>query len=291
MLSRIFREYFADLPSGKICYIDEGEGPAVVLLHGMASSAVGSWWPTIEHLSRYSRVIAPDYPGFGKSDFVNTQLTPAFISSVVISLLDKLAVRDFVVVGNSMGGVPALHMTLYYEKRVTALILVDAAGSYRVPSSVVSKFKFENIAKTADRLNRILRNAGHGRRFLKYRCVRRLAGIYQMNEYTERLITEEIDIIERRNIHEHAEAWIRAGNGLLSVSYASKLGEINLPTLIVWGQKDPFLPVFVARRFNRLINGSSLVIIPEAGHVPQLDRPELVSKAVNRFLCGSLNLQ
>lgn len=278
------------MPTGNICYIDEGGGPAVLLIHGMASNAVGSWSPTIMFLSKNFRVIAPDLPGFGKSDSINADLTPSLISNLLISILDKLGIDNFVVAGNSMGGVPALELALDHTDRVKALILVDAAGNIAVPKRLMSKLKTKNLRKSADSWSRLMSYAVQGRHFIKYRFVRRLAGINQLNEYTERLMTEEIDVIESRDKHEHAETWLRAGNGLLSVSYSSRLEDINIPTLIVWGEKDPFLSLRTGRRFNRSIKGSFLVAIPEAGHVPHLDQPELFNSAVNRFLNGALGI-
>lgn len=284
--SEVYQERYTEISGVNICYIDEGKGPVVLLVHGLEGT-LSNWDPTIDFLKRDFRVIALDLPCFGKSDLIEADLTPDYFSRTIISLLDLLGVKSVIVAGHSMGGVVALNLVLFHRERVNGLVLVDAAGSHRIPRLFLSMMSAIANTENAGKMSRFAANPEKRRRFTKYRFGQRLAGIYHSNEYTEALINNGVDILEGRDINKQMQAVFKSGRQTLSVSYFSMLGQIDVPALILWGRKDPFLSFKSGQRFNNEIRGSMLTVIPDAGHIPQLEQPELFNDALRRFLVGA----
>ena len=119
---------FIDLGDHRVHYLDYGEGPPVLMLHGGgAGSAI--WFKQIEVLSKTRRVIAPDHPVFGLSsqDAYKAPLLP-YLVSYMVRLFDELGLSRVDVVGLSMGAQAALAMALEHPDRLGKLIVIDSAG-------------------------------------------------------------------------------------------------------------------------------------------------------------------
>lgn len=111
----------------RVQYLDYGMGPAVVLLHGMASS--WQWWlENIPALAQQHRVIAVDLPGFGQSDPLPAPAEMATHARTVLDLLTELGIESATVTGHSMGGLVAIEMFKADPRRTSRLILVDSGG-------------------------------------------------------------------------------------------------------------------------------------------------------------------
>ena len=115
------------LNGSRVHYLTAGDGPPLVLLHGLGDTA-RDWHWVMPALARRSRVIAPDFPGFGDSDRPRAAYSPGFFGTFVAGFLDALHIPSAVVAGNSLGGLAALRFALADPARVPALVLVDGAG-------------------------------------------------------------------------------------------------------------------------------------------------------------------
>jgi pimeloyl-ACP methyl ester carboxylesterase len=120
------RDREVNLNGSQVHYLAAGDGPHLVLLHGLRQRPRLAW--VMPALARRSRVIAPDFPGFGESDRPRAAYSPAFFGEFVAGFLDALHVPGAVVAGNSLGGLAALRFALADPGRVPALVLVDSAG-------------------------------------------------------------------------------------------------------------------------------------------------------------------
>ena len=120
------QERFATVDGLRVRYVEQGSGPAVVLLHGFASS-IYTWKDVLPALARTGRVVALDFPGFGGSDRP-PDLSFDMFPGVVLGLLDQLGIREAALVGNSMGGAVAVVIAARQPQRVSRLVLIDAAG-------------------------------------------------------------------------------------------------------------------------------------------------------------------
>lgn len=280
MADYIQQEKYADIDGARVCYIDEGQGPAIVMVHGLGGSMC-NWAPTIEHFKKTHRVVALDLPGFAKSGCAGAECTPEFFADAIRGLLTDLGITRATFMGNSLGGLITMHMTLEHPELVESVVLVDSAGAHGFPE----------IAKAA--LNRlparwikplILFLVSY---VVRFRFAYRVAGIYNLNEYTRPLLAEAIATASRPDLDAYLDNYLAAARTAVGVRYDERLGEVTKPVLIVWGQKDMGVPLKVGQRINKLIKGSFLVAIPRAAHVPQLDQPEAFNAAVGRFLDGA----
>lgn len=275
-------EKYADIDGNRICYIDEGQGPVLLMVHGLGGS-MSNWAPTIEHFKRSRRVIALDLPGFGKSVDSACDCSVEGFAGVIRGLLAHLGVDKASIAGNSLGGLLTIYLTLYHPDLVENVVLVDPAGTHafpellraglrRFPSRWVKRFMLFGVSY-----------------IVRYRFAYRLAGFYNMNEYTRVLLDEAIETARRPDLERYLEVYYRTSITALETRFDDRLGEITKPVLIVWGQKDIGVPLKVGQRINRLIKGSFLVALAKAAHVPQLDQPEAFNAAVERFLRGAGN--
>jgi len=128
----------------RVNYIDVGEGPTLILIHGLGAD-LSKWEKNILHLSLTYRVIALDLPGFGKSDRVNHEYRGTFFINVIRELMDYLGVSKATLIGNSMGGWLSLLFAETYPQQTEKLILVAPAFVKGLPPGVTA----ENIALRA----------------------------------------------------------------------------------------------------------------------------------------------
>src|SRR4051794_39674551 len=118
---------WASLPHGTVNYVDMGEGPALVFIHGL-SGCWQNWLENIPFFARTHRVIALDLPGFGCSPMPRQKITINHYAAVVDELLESLDIERAAVVGNSMGGFIGADLGIEFHTRVDRLVLVSAAG-------------------------------------------------------------------------------------------------------------------------------------------------------------------
>lgn len=275
----IQQERYASIDGHSVCYIDEGEGDVLLLVHGLGGSIV-NWGPTIEHFKRSRRVIAVDLPGFGLSERCDDCTVESF-AGTVRGLLASLGIERAAVAGNSLGGLISLSLVLDHPEFVQSLILVDTAGTHGFPELLRSGLR-RLPSRWVKKLLVLFVS-----RIVRYRFAYRAAGIYNLNEHTRPLLQEAIDMATRDDLEDYLNTYLDTAITALHTRYDDRLGEIAKPVLIVWGQKDLGVPLKVGQRVNMLIKGSFLVAIPKAAHVPQLDQPEVFNRAVERFLAGA----
>ena len=120
-------EQSIDVGGLPVCYLMAGEGPPLVLLHALGESALDWRW-VLPALAHTHRVYAVDLPGFGYSGKPSAEYSPAFFTSFVGAYLDALGLERTALVGNSLGGLVALHLALSDPARVSALGLAASAG-------------------------------------------------------------------------------------------------------------------------------------------------------------------
>lgn len=280
MTDYLQQERYARLDGRQVCYVDEGAGPVLLLVHGLGGS-ICNWTPTIEHFSKTRRVVALDLPGFGKSEGRGLDCTADCFLDAVLGLMDHLGITRAVVAGNSLGGLLSIKMALEHPDAVESLVLVDSVGTHEFPGlfkTAMSKLPERLVRKAMVFFVSYI---------LRYRFAYRAAGIYNINSYTRALLDEQAGICRRPDLDDYMDIYYRSALTALGTRFDDRLGEIDKPVLIVWGQKDMGVPLKVGQRMNKLINGSFLVSIPDAAHVPQLDRPEAFNLALERFLAGA----
>ncbi|HEX7777321.1 MAG TPA: alpha/beta hydrolase [Parvibaculum sp.] len=275
---------FIPLSSGAVAHVrDEGNkaGPALVLIHG-SNASLQTWEPWVKLLGGKYRVVSMDLPGHGLTgavpgDDYSRDAMVAFVHEV----MQKLAIPRFAIAGNSMGGGVAAEYAEVYPDELTALILVDAAGLPRKPQpgeKIPLGFRLARMPV----LNKLMLYVSPRSMFAE--------GLHKVfvdqSKVTEEMISRYYDL----NLYDgnRKATGIRFRTPGNDEAVAEKLGAIKAPTLVMWGDKDPLIPVGTAAEFAKRIPGAKVVVYTDVGHIPMEEVPEKSAADVDAFLTAAL---
>ena len=260
--------------------VDAGEGPPIVLLHGLGATNA-SFLPTLHELSRDYRVIAPDLPGFGDSGKPLRAYHAGFFAKWAKGLLDALGLERAHFIGNSMGGRIALELALRHPERVDRLALLAPAVAFRKLRQLVPVVRI--LRPELGVLPMIVPRASviQGTRRLFARSSRLEAAWYQAaaDEFLRVFAMPRGRIAffsAAREIYLD-EPFGRRG-------FWSRLEKLERPALFVWGDCDFLVPAAFARHVERSLPRVRSVILQNCGHVPQFEQPEITHRLVREFL-------
>ena len=251
----------------QLAYTDVGLGQPVVLLHGYPFNR-SLWTEQVSALSNSYRVMTPDLRGLGESDASAGAATMNRMAEDVAVLLDRLEISRAVVGGLSMGGYVALAFYKQFPSRVRALILADTRAQADTHEGRQARFRqagqalAEGMASIADAmLPKLL---------------------------TPETVSKRPEVVKRvRDMMLKTKPEGAAG-ALLGMAerddQTSLLSQISCPTLILVGREDPITPVADSEKMQREIGGSRLVVIENAAHVSNVERPEQFNDELVRFL-------
>jgi pimeloyl-ACP methyl ester carboxylesterase len=236
-----------------------GEGRPLLFLHG------GDYFTQnrgfLERLARRWRVLVPRHPGFGGSERPEWFRTVHDIAYLYLDLLDREGQRDVTVVGSSIGGWIALEMCVRSVERIGRLVLIDTLG-----------VKFGG------------------------REQRDIADIYALpaDEVLRRTFFSPSGAAPDYTQIDDAEAASIASDRATTALYGWRpymhdpglrrwLHRVRLSTLIIWGQNDGIVPPAYGEKLHGSLPDARFALIPEAGHYPQIERPDAVADAIERF--------
>jgi len=255
-----------------LAYSDEGQGLPVVFLHAFPFNRA-MWDPQIKSLSDRFRVITVDLRGHGESDAPLWRYSMDQFADDVKGLLDHLAIQQAVLVGLSMGGYILFAFWRRYPERVKALVLADTRAT---PDNEEGRAKRIAMAQAlykdgpsavADLMMPILLSpaAQTGRPDL----VQRVRDIIMTTPYSG--IFGDL-----MALHDRPDS-------------VPSLKDITCPTLVIVGEQDIGTPPSDARLIAEGIKGAQLAIIPGAGHLSNMEQPEVFNRAIRLFLEGIKN--
>jgi len=253
-----------EITSGKLNVLDQGKGPAVLLIHAFPLHHE-MWGPQIPVLSTRFRVIAPDLRGFGQSH-PPSPWTMEEMADDLNALLDRLNVDTCSLAGVSIGGYIGFAFWSRYPKRVRQLVLCNTRA--RADNEMEKKGRNEMIAAIQQ----------NGVSILPDRMLPRLLRPDAPQEVVGKVRT----MIEAAD----ASAAIHALTAMRDrLDFSAALHRIQTPTMVVAGENDAIIRVEEARSMADAISGSRFVQIPDSGHLSNLENPE----EFNRALLGFLN--
>lgn len=268
----------ATVQGHKIAYLDEGQGPPVILIHGLGGS-MWQWEYQQASLSAGHRLITLDLLGSGLSDKPDIDYLPDEMLAFFTSFMDAVGVRRAALAGNSMGGGVAIGMALAHPERVDRLVLIGGLPAH-VREKLISPMTKQAIDTKAPvwliEFGNWLLGRGTTEEVLKEM-------VFDHGKLTPAVLDRSYRNRRRPGMIPPLMATARTLPAWES-GFALRLGEIRQPTLIIWGAEDEVFPPQVGREMAQTIPGSALEIIPQAGHLPQWERPELVNPILLRFL-------
>ena len=229
-------------------------GPEIVLLHGLFG-ALSNWDSVQALMAQYSKPIALSFP------LLSAHRSEVKVKSLAVYTEYFVRSRQFAPValcGNSLGGHVALRLCLAAPELVDCLVLTATSGLYEhsvdsLPVRPGYEFVREHMEKVF-----------HNQEFV-----------------TETAIGEIVDILEDRS---RVLNLIHAARSAKKDNLKDLLGQIKVPTLLLWGENDFVTSMEVAEMFHKLIPNSQLVSIKNCGHAPMIEHPEWFAEEVKKFL-------
>lgn len=264
-------------------YDGGGEGAPVVLVHGLGTN-LAFWRETIPALEAAGRrVIALDLPGYGLSDKADVSGTMPDFAAAVAGTMDALGVAEADVVGISMGGQIALTLALDHPDRVRRLALLSPAGIETFTEAESAGMKAlvtpAAIANTPEA--QVQANVA--------------ANFDAYDESRDGWILEQRRaVVARADFPDYAAANAASVAGMLDGPVVERLGEISAPTLVLYGAGDRLIPnpylhpglttEAVADSAQSLLPHATVELVPDAGHLVMLERPDVVHARLVAFL-------
>ena len=262
----------------QVAYLDVGTGPPVILIHGFGGSM---WqWEYQQHaLSQHFRVLTLDLPGAGLSDKPEIDYLPDQMLDFFVGFMDAVKIPQATLVGNSMGAGLAIGMALTHPAQVDKLVLIDG-----LPPHVMEKLTSPSVRRALETsAPSWLVSFGN-----------RLFGGLMIESVLREIVHDPAlltpAVIERSNRNRQRPGLIKpilALKGSLPLwesGYATHIGEITHPTLVLWGEEDRVFPLAVGEELHQTIKRSRFIRIPKAGHIPQWERPDVVNQELITFI-------
>ncbi|HEX9377831.1 MAG TPA: alpha/beta hydrolase [Actinomycetota bacterium] len=264
----------ATTSGGELAYLDAGDGPAVVLLHGFPTSS-HLWRHVVPEVVRAGmRAIVPDQLGFGASDKPDgVALHPRAQAGYVRELLGVLGIDRFAVVGHDLGGAVAQLMAL--EGGAEAIALVDAAAFDAWPIEGVRMIQdAEPEQETPEFVASIIELALD-------------LGLTNKDVLTREMVEAYVGPFAG---DEGAHAFFRAARAIDGVGLTGReddLAALDIPALLVWGEDDPYLGTELADRLVEVLARPSLVLLPGCAHFTPEEAPDTLAPLLAQFLAAN----
>jgi pimeloyl-ACP methyl ester carboxylesterase len=263
----------------RFSYRTAGCGELIVLLHGIAGSAA-TWEDTMLRLGERHAVLAPDLLGHGESAKLHTDYSLGAYANAIRDLLDALGHERGTIVGHSLGGGVAMQFAYQFPERCERLVLVSSGGLGREVHPLLRAAALPGAEVVLPWLCTV------GQRSVP--AITRVLGRVGLRASTDlEEIWHNFSSLEESGAR---QAFMHTVRGILDlggqrVSATDRLYlAAELPTLIVWGEHDPLIPVRHAWDAHERIPGSRLEIFPESGHFPYRDDPQRFAAAIGDFV-------
>jgi pimeloyl-ACP methyl ester carboxylesterase len=262
-----------------VSYVEAGEGPVVLLIHGMAGT-LENWQEVSEPRARHHTVIAPDLPGHGGSGPGGGDYSLGALAAGLRDLLVTLGHRRASLVGHSLGGGIAMQFSYQFPEASERLVLVSSGGLGPEVSPILRAAALPGadffIAQTS---RAALRPGAAISRGLGAIGLRPNADVAEV----ARGYASLADPDRRAAFLATLRSVVGTGGQRVDASDRLYLAE-GMPVLIVWGERDPIIPARHGERAHEAMPGSLLEVFEGVGHLPQLEAPARFVGVLERFL-------
>ena len=253
-----------EIDGSKIRYFEVGTSKeTLLLLHGLGASAE-RWQEVIPLFAKKFRVIVPDLIGFGYSDKPMVDYTTDYFAEFVSKFVDEIGIKKMSIIGSSLGGQIAAESMINYDVNVKKLVLVSPSGVMKHSTPALNAYISAALYPNTDSaLNAFQVMSGR-------------------KKIDEKIVS---GFIERMQLPNAKMAFMSTLLGLSnSKAITEKLQLITTPTLIVWGENDPVIPIDYAQSFVSGINDCRFYKMIGCGHTPYVENPEAFFQIVSDFL-------
>ena len=231
-----------------------GSGQPFLLLHGGAGPQSVTGFAEKFAAAHQVRVLVPTHPGFGGTARTEALDSVPGLAALYQALLDRLDLADVTVIGNSIGGWITAEIALLKSPRVSGIVLIDAVG-IEVPGHPVADF----FALTMDE---VFRRTFHN------------PAPFRIDPTTLPPAAQAVAAGNRAAIATYA------GSAMADPDLRGRLGTLEIPTLVLWGESDGIVDLDYGRAYAAAIPLARFQLLPETGHSPQLETPDLVIRAI-----------
>jgi 3-oxoadipate enol-lactonase len=271
-ISSVTRQY-CHIGTRTIAYLDSAPGNVelrtYVLLHAFPIGA-SMWEPQIRSIPDGWRLITPDLRGFGGSTEMDSlgAIAMSDYAADLVDLLDELGIERVVVGGASMGGYATMAFVQAAGDRIDGLVLANTRAGADSPEARANR---RSMLALVDR---------EGPSGVAREMMPKLLG------KTTRETNPEVEPFVRRLIKQQSQVAIRGAIHRMMHRPDSTplLAQVKVPALVVTGEEDELIPIDESRAIANAITGSTLVVIPRAGHLSNLEQPDAFNHALNTFL-------
>jgi len=271
-----------ELHAERIAYQDAGQGPTLLLIHGMAGSSA-TWDAIIPRLAKNYRVIAPDLLGHGKSAKPRGDYSLGAFAAWLRDLLDELGIDRVTVIGQSLGGGIAMQFAYQHRDYCERLVLIGSGGlgpdlspMLRILSAPGAEFVLPVITpkwvlNLGNKLGSRLATAGIQ--------APRAGQMWQAYSSLSDSETRQAFLRTLRSVVDHRGQAVSALNKLHLTA--------DLPTLLIWGDHDRVIPVSHAFAAHDALTGSRLEVLEGVGHFPHVEAPTVVADILENFMASA----
>jgi pimeloyl-ACP methyl ester carboxylesterase len=266
---------YVQIDGRRVHYRDEGEGPnTLVLLHGVMAS-LHTWDGWVEALSPHFRILRVDLPGFGFSDDLPAeQYSPQHSARLLEQLRKAFGVTRMHIAGNSLGGLIAWYYAAHYAEHVDKLILIDPiAYPQRLPP-VMQLVSLPGIGEVA--------------RFITPRAVVE-QNVRQVYGDPKNIMPGTMERYYNLLMHgDNRRAMVRMFRTIKLMrddpSIALAVRDVKAPTLLMWGERDRWVPPALITRWRADLRDVRVKVYPGLGHIPMEEQPALTAADALAFL-------
>jgi pimeloyl-ACP methyl ester carboxylesterase len=235
-----------------------GKGAPLLFLHG--GGGAGIWLPCMAQLARRFDVIAPEHPGFGASDTPQWLDTVGDLANFYLDFIEQLDLRGVHLVGSSLGGWIAADLAVRNASRLASLTLLGAAGIHVNDVEQVDIF----LGGEEQRIRCLFHDQDLAEAVIVSSARPELEDMMLKNRTTTAKLSWQ-----PRNHDPQLRKWLH---------------RINVPTLLIWGNDDKLFPRDYAFVYQELIPGAKVVVLPECGHLPHVEKGEAFVAEFEAFI-------
>jgi len=275
----MYMDLYLNVKGVSVRYREAGSGEPLVLVHGIAGF-LEEWEPAMEKLRNYYRVIALDLPGHGLSDKPDIPYTIDNLTNFLKDFVTAMKLENFYLAGHSLGGAVCLNFVIKYQFLVKKLIVINSVFT-KIPFSI-RLFSINLLKKINMPIPRCIVKS-----VTRYSFYDRKAVSRDWLDHACRYINQPGSLRTMFSIIHESTSFNGLKKGLVD-TFMHGLGQIKIPVLIVYGDKDRVLPNRNSLLLNKLIRNSMIYRIRNCGHELQCEQCDAFCDIAAGFLEGRI---